>query len=89
MRSQLLGLSENPLVFQYRYPEPGTLSVSLPGSGDFYVSRVNIEVGGKSKNAVQVKAEPSYLVAADDIEIGFGTKIPLWLFGFLYCNITA
>jgi hypothetical protein len=23
-------------------------------------------------------------VAADDIEIGFGNKIPLWLFGFLY-----
>ena len=23
-------------------------------------------------------------VAADEIEVGFGNKIPLWLFGFLY-----
>ena len=23
-------------------------------------------------------------VAADDIEVGIGNKIPLWLFGFLY-----
>jgi hypothetical protein len=23
-------------------------------------------------------------LACDDIEIGFGAKIPLWLFGFLY-----
>jgi uncharacterized protein len=60
------------------------LSVTLPNSGDFYVSGVHIEVGGKSKNAAQVKGESSYLIAADDIEIGFGTKIPLWLFGFLY-----
>ena len=25
----------------------------------------------------------SYVVN-DDVEIGFGSKIPLWLFGFLY-----
>jgi hypothetical protein len=24
------------------------------------------------------------VIAADDIEIGFQEKIPLWLFGFLY-----
>ncbi|WP_114751541.1 ATP-binding protein [Pleomorphovibrio marinus] len=60
------------------------LNVTLPQSGDFFVSDVYIEVGGKNKNASQVKAKPRYLVAADDIEIGFGSKVPLWLFGFLY-----
>lgn len=60
------------------------LKVTLPQPGDFYVSDVYIEVGGKNKNASQVKAKPTYLVAADDIEIGFASKVPLWLFGFLY-----
>ena len=30
-----------------------------------------------------VRAADSF-VAADDIETGYGNKIPLWLFGFLY-----
>lgn len=59
------------------------LDVTLPQSGDFFVSDVYIEVGGKNKNASQVKTKPTYLVAADEIEIGFGSKVPLWLFGFL------
>jgi predicted AAA+ superfamily ATPase len=58
--------------------------VFAPVEGDFLTSGILIEVGGKSKDAKQVKTANSYLVAADDIEIGFGTKAPLWLFGFLY-----
>jgi uncharacterized protein len=58
--------------------------VFAPIEGDFLTSGILIEVGGKSKDAKQVKVADSYLVAADDIEIGFGTKAPLWLFGFLY-----
>jgi len=27
---------------------------------------------------------PDSYIVADDIEVGFGNKIPLWLFGFLY-----
>lgn len=27
---------------------------------------------------------PDSFIAADEIETGFGNKIPLWLFGFLY-----
>ena len=60
------------------------LEVFAPVEGDFLTSGILIEVGGKSKDAKQVKAADSYLVAADDIELGFGTKVPLWLFGFLY-----
>ena len=53
--------------------------------GDFLVdSKYLLEVGGKSKTYKQIKnIENSYIVA-DDIEIGFGNKIPLWLFGFSY-----
>lgn len=58
--------------------------VSAPVEGDFLISDLIIEVGGKSKTSKQVKHIDDYLVAADDIEIGFGTKVPLWLFGFLY-----
>jgi predicted AAA+ superfamily ATPase len=60
------------------------LNVNAPVSGDFSISGLTIEVGGKSKTSKQVKDTGPYLVAADDIETGFGTKVPLWLFGFLY-----
>ncbi len=32
----------------------------------------------------QIKDMPDSFVAYDDVEIGTGNKIPLWLFGFLY-----
>lgn len=55
-----------------------------PHRGDFLIDGITIEVGGRNKSAKQVRDEASYLIAADDIEIGFGAKIPLWLFGFMY-----
>lgn len=60
------------------------LNVSAPLSGDFMVKDLVLEVGGKGKTAEQVKNNQKYLIAADDIEIGIGTKVPLWIFGFLY-----
>jgi len=42
------------------------------------------EVGVKSKTYKQIKDIDNSYVIADDIEIGSGNKIPLWLFGFLY-----
>ena len=38
--------------------------------------------GGRSSK--QIEGSENAYVAADDIEFGFGNKIPLWLFGFLY-----
>ena len=59
--------------------------VVFPGTGDFLVDgRYLFEVGGAGKKFSQIKDIPESFVAADDIEIGFGNKIPLWLFGFLY-----
>ena len=60
------------------------MEVHAPEQGDFFIKEMTIEVGGKSKTAAQVKQKGHYLVAADDIETGIGTKVPLWLFGFLY-----
>lgn len=59
--------------------------VSLPNHGDFLVNRkYTIEVGGKNKGNEQLKGIEEAYIAADNMEIGVGNKIPLWLFGFLY-----
>jgi len=58
--------------------------VSYTKEGDFKVGKYTFEVGGRSKKGKQVKDIPDAYVAADDIEIGHGRKIPLWLFGFFY-----
>lgn len=55
-----------------------------PKTGDFLVDDITIGVGVKSKTTKQVRNTDSYLIAADAIESGFNTKVPLWLFGFLY-----
>ena len=53
--------------------------------GDFYLEeRYLIEVGGKNKTFKQIKDLPNSFLACDDIEIGYKSKVPLWLFGFLY-----
>ena len=53
--------------------------------GDFYLEeKYTVEVGGKDKSFKQIKDVPNSYVVADDIEVGFGHKIPLWLFGFMY-----
>jgi predicted AAA+ superfamily ATPase len=70
-------------------------TLMLPPSGDFLVNKKYlIEVGGKNKTAKQlkagksgtggVKAKTNSFIAADNIEYGYGNKIPLWLFGFMY-----
>lgn len=53
--------------------------------GDFLVDgKWTFEVGGKGKGFGQIKNLPDSYVVNDDVEVGFGNKIPLWLFGFLY-----
>jgi predicted AAA+ superfamily ATPase len=53
--------------------------------GDFLVDeKFLFEIGGKNKSFIQIKDIKNSFVVADDIEVGFGNKIPLWLFGFLY-----
>ena len=59
--------------------------LQYPKSGDFYVDeKYFIEIGGKNKSFEQIKDIKNSFVVKDDVEVGFGRKIPLYLFGFLY-----
>jgi len=59
--------------------------VRMPINGDFLVDgKYLFEVGGKKKSFDQIKSEPNSFIACDETERGIGSKIPLWLFGFLY-----
>jgi predicted AAA+ superfamily ATPase len=59
--------------------------VSYSEMGDFMLNDNYIfEVGGKKKSFNQIKNEPNAFVVADETEMGYGNKIPLWLFGMTY-----
>ena len=58
--------------------------VQLAEKGDFLVNTYTFEVGGRSKTIKQIADLPKAYIVADDIELGFGNRLPLWLFGFLY-----
>ena len=59
--------------------------VNTAKHGDFTIDEKFIfEVEGKNKGNSQIKGIANAYIAADNIENGFGNKIPLWLFGFLY-----
>lgn len=53
--------------------------------GDFLVDDQHIfEIGGANKTSRQIQQQNSAYLALDDIEVGYGNHIPLWLFGLLY-----
>ena len=60
-------------------------TISYPPKGDLFIDKTYLlEVGGSKKGFTQIQDIPNSYVAADDLEIGFGQKIPLWMFGLLY-----
>ena len=60
-------------------------SLLIAKKGDFLVDEKYIfEIGGKKKSFKQIEDLPNSYIVSDDIKIGSGNKIPLWLFGFLY-----
>jgi len=60
-------------------------SITASKKGDFIIDdKFTIEVGGKNKSFKQIKDMDNSYVVSDDIEVGSGNKIPLYLFGFLY-----
>jgi len=60
-------------------------NVTMPQKGDFLVNgKYLFEVGGASKSFDQIKDEANSFLAIDDIEMGAGNRIPLWMFGLLY-----
>ena len=58
--------------------------ITVSKKGDFVIDeKYTVEVGGKSKTYKQIKDMENSYVVADNIEVGSGNKIPLYLFGFL------
>jgi len=59
--------------------------INASADADFLVSdKYTFETGGRNKAGKQIKDVPDSYVAKDNIEIGSGNIIPLWMFGFLY-----
>ena len=62
-----------------------THDVRSSHAGDFLIDgKLRVEVGGPSKDFSQIADIPDSFLAIDGIETGYGARIPLWLFGFLY-----
>ncbi len=61
------------------------LQLRIPEKGDFLIeNKYLFEVGGHSKGKHQIKGKENAYILKDDIDIGFGNVIPMWLIGFLY-----
>lgn len=61
------------------------MPVTVSPISDFLIeSKYTFEVGGKKKKQRQLQDIENGYVVKDDIEIGYGNIIPLWMFGMLY-----
>jgi uncharacterized protein len=60
-------------------------AVNYVKKGDFLVeNKYLFEIGGAQKSFTQIADIKDSFLAIDDVQIGRGNKIPLWLFGFHY-----
>ena len=60
-------------------------SLAYTGVGDFVVDgKWTFEIGGKGKGFAQIADVKDSYVVNDDVSVGHGNKIPLWLFGLMY-----
>lgn len=63
----------------------GLYEINRSETADFIIdSTYTFEIGGKNKTKKQIANLQNAYLAKDNIEIGFGTIIPIWLFGFMY-----
>ena len=59
--------------------------IHLAEQGDFLIDeKYTFEIGGKNKTQAQIHNIKNSYIAKDNIEVGIGNIIPVWLFGFLY-----
>lgn len=59
--------------------------ITSGAKADFLVDDdITVEVGGKNKGAEQIVGTKKACLALDELPVGSGRRIPLWLFGFLY-----
>lgn len=58
--------------------------IGYPKDGDLIIeNRYLLEIGGSKKSYRQIADIPDSFLVVDDIEEGYGNRIPIWLFGFL------
>lgn len=63
----------------------GLHEINLAKTADFLIDKTyTFEIGGKNKTKKQIANIENAFIAKDNIEIGFGSIIPVWLFGFMY-----
>jgi uncharacterized protein len=63
----------------------GLHQINTNDAADFLIDQNYLfEVGGSGKTKKQIKQIDNAYLAVDNIEIGIGNRIPLYLFGFLY-----
>ena len=79
-------ISEGTLRETFFANQVGAVStLTMPKCGDFMADgRYLFEVGGSRKTFEQIADMPDSYLALDDMEIGNGNRIPLWMFGCLY-----
>lgn len=59
--------------------------VSLHPTADFLVNnKYAIEIGGKSKNLKQIAGLEHGYIFADNLEVAYGKRLPLWMLGLMY-----
>ena len=73
-------LRESFFVSQVAFKYP----LFVASRGDFIVNDYVFEIGGRGKTRKQIKDEKNAFLVLDDVEVGMGSRIPLYLFGFLY-----
>ncbi len=62
-----------------------TNKVGYSDKTDFIIDeKYSFEIGGKDKSQKQLAGLKNPFVAKDNIEIGMGNQVPLWMFGLLY-----
>jgi len=63
----------------------GLHQINLSEKADFLIDKTHsFEIGGKNKTKKQITGLENAYVAKDNIEIGFGNVIPVWIFGLMY-----
>jgi len=59
--------------------------INLHKTADFLIDdKYAIEIGGKSKNVKQIAGLEHGYIFADNLEVAYGKRLPLWMLGFLY-----
>lgn len=60
-------------------------TVAFSNVVDFKVNgKYNVEIGGKNKTKKQIAGIDDAFMVMDNIEVGYGNQIPLWVFGLSY-----